>query len=95
MDGKLEDKFACPKCKKKISKSGKSFSCKNCKKSYPVRVGIPIFLDDLRESSENFSVDSLNWSRKPFWIKLRNILGAPQSNFINKPEVLKTMISNK
>jgi len=63
--------------------------------NYTLKKGVPVFLDDLRESSEGLSVDSLDWSRSKGWISLRRIFGAPKANLTQKPRVLKKMVSDK
>ncbi len=44
MKKSLLDKLACPKCKGKILHKEKELHCKKCKKTYPIKEKIPIFI---------------------------------------------------
>lgn len=44
LDKQLLDILACPKCKNTIFQEKDKLICKNCKKAYPVREGIPVLL---------------------------------------------------
>jgi len=42
----LFDKLACPKCKGDLAynKDKDGLYCKKCKKNYPIKEGIPVFI---------------------------------------------------
>jgi len=42
---KIEDYFICPKCKSSLDFQTGTFACSGCRKKYPVRNGIPVFVD--------------------------------------------------
>jgi len=46
MDERLLEILACPKCKGDLELKGNKLICKNCKKEYEIRDGIPILMDD-------------------------------------------------
>ncbi|HQP92141.1 MAG TPA: Trm112 family protein [Candidatus Omnitrophota bacterium] len=43
---KLLDLLACPICKKPIEEIGDELVCRNCKKGFPVKEGIPVLLTE-------------------------------------------------
>ncbi len=49
IDKDLLDILACPACKADVELKEEKIVCKNCKKKYPIREGIPIMLIDEAE----------------------------------------------
>jgi hypothetical protein len=49
IDKELIDILACPACKSDVELIGNKIVCKQCKKKYPVRDGIPVMLIDEAE----------------------------------------------
>ena len=54
IDEALVRKLACPACKGNVEEENGRIVCKNssCRKSYPIRNGIPIMLIDESETAE-------------------------------------------
>lgn len=50
MDKELLDILACPACKGKLEARTEALDCGKCRKSYPIRAGIPILL--IEEAAE-------------------------------------------
>jgi len=44
MEKELLNILVCPKDRKKLALSGSKLTCSKCKKAYPVKEGIPIFV---------------------------------------------------
>ncbi|MDD5059934.1 MAG: Trm112 family protein [Candidatus Omnitrophica bacterium] len=49
IDKELIDILACPACKGDVELAGNKIICKQCKKKYPIRDGVPIMLIDEAE----------------------------------------------
>jgi len=49
IDKELLDILACPYCKGDVDLKDNKIVCKNCKKKYPIKDGIPIMLIDEAE----------------------------------------------
>jgi uncharacterized protein YbaR (Trm112 family) len=53
IDEELLKILACPACRGDVKQEGSKVVCLQCRRSYPVKNGIPIMLADEAEQEEN------------------------------------------
>jgi ubiquinone/menaquinone biosynthesis C-methylase UbiE/uncharacterized protein YbaR (Trm112 family) len=64
LDGLLEEKIVCPDCRGKIRLEEECLICLSCGRKYPLRSGIPDFLDPQEEKALSWkSADPLSYER--------------------------------